>query len=107
MSQGFAVLREMNYKYFQPGHWKCFPLQSSSQEICGGGEPGAGRHGAPAQGQQLGRLLMLELRGLPAIYPAIKDNLSPNYWDGFLWPQLVGTAGYMPATPDQWYLHNL
>lgn len=32
MSQGFAVLREMNYKYFQPGHWKCFPLQSSSPE---------------------------------------------------------------------------
>lgn len=45
MSQGFAALREMNYKYFQLGHWKCFPLQSSSQEICGGGEPGAGRLG--------------------------------------------------------------
>lgn len=54
MSQGFAVLREMNYKYFQPGHWKCFSLQSSSQETCGGGEPGAGRHGAPAQSADAG-----------------------------------------------------
>lgn len=71
MSQGFAVLREMNYKYFQPGHWKCFPLQSSSQEICGGGEPEAGRLGAPAEGQQLGRVLMLEFRVYrPFILPA-------------------------------------
>lgn len=38
MSQGFSVLREMNYKYSQPGHWKCFPLHSSSQETYGGGE---------------------------------------------------------------------
>lgn len=98
MSQGFAVLREMNYKYFQLGHWKCFPLHSSSQEISGGGEPGAGRHRLPAQGQQLDRLLMLELQSLLAIYPASEDNLSPNYWDGFLWPQLVGTSGYMPAS---------
>lgn len=30
------------------------------------------------------RVLMLELWGLRlAIYPASKDNLSPNYWDGF------------------------
>lgn len=53
-------------------------------EICGGGEAGAGRRGAPAQGQQLGTVLMLELWGLPAIYPASKDNLSPNYWGSFL-----------------------
>lgn len=59
---------------------------------------GAGRHWAPAQGQQLYRVLMLEPRGPPAIHPASEDNLSPNYWDGFCWPQLVGTSGYMPAT---------
>lgn len=45
------------------------------------------------------RVLMLELWGLRlAIYPAGKDNLSPNYWDGFPWPQLVGTSGHMAAT---------
>ena len=58
MSQGFAVLREINYKYFQPGRWKCFPLQSSSQEICGGGEPGAGRHGTPVQGADAGAIFL-------------------------------------------------
>lgn len=40
MSQDFSVLREINYKYFQPGHWKCFPLHSPSQESSGGGEAG-------------------------------------------------------------------
>lgn len=44
VSQGFSVLREMNYKYSQPGHWKCFPLHSSSQETYRGGEAEAGQH---------------------------------------------------------------
>lgn len=82
VSQGFSVLREMNYKYSQPGHWKCFPLHSSSQETYRGGEAKRtstftcpGSEPLLACGE-----LMLEQQVLySASQPASKDRLLPDY----------------------------
>lgn len=42
---------------------------------------------------------MLEQRDLhSASQPASKDRLFPDYWNSFLWPQLVGASGYMLVT---------
>lgn len=41
---------------------------------------------------------------------ASKDRLFPDYWDSFLWPQLVGASEYMLVTlclPGQRHLDKL